>query len=442
MSEQFEHKVHELLGDFELEPCSDVWQKVQQEIQPEKKKRRFIFWWLLPVVLAGGALTYYFIGNGLDGSIAKPDKTKSVSGINDPVAEMKKSETVKPSISVGIVEENREEVIPSLIINKKQYSNITTDKKEKKKKSKKDIADTDVTQSNSISTSKTSVGDDSSTTTNSITKKPSKGVIDTTTIIAKSEPKKELVTPKEEIKDTSVATVTISVKNEMKPKKWRFGITTNIGVANVAASGITDPTARFNNITSLPMASGSSIPSKQQQNTIAGVQYGLGVNVQRQISRNLDLSTAFGYQYQSFAVKDVFYKDSANMRITTYSSTSTLRTYSINLSLAANWYFFNTVQNKTGLSFAIDNMYLVAAENYVASVTYGVADFQKSNSLSGYNKWQPYLRAGLVSNFITNQNQLVQLSPYLRYGLRSYSQQRTGNNHLWQLGLHINYYFK
>ncbi len=79
MSEQFEHKVHELLGDIQFEPGSDVWKRVQQQVQPEKKRRRFIFWWLLPFVLAGGALTYYFTIENNEQSIAKNDTSKTVS---------------------------------------------------------------------------------------------------------------------------------------------------------------------------------------------------------------------------------------------------------------------------------------------------------------------------------------------------------------------------
>jgi hypothetical protein len=448
MSEQFEHKVHELLGDIEFEPGSAVWQKVQQQIQPEKKRRRFIFWWLLPVVLAGGALTYYFMDDKADKSIAKADQPVSLANISDPITGVQQQDPSSSRISQEETEADGDVSTVMIKTPSRQASansnqqNITPIKKQSDRTAPIKSSSTVVEVSKDGGSKGGSTAEKSDTETTDAVEKKSNTIVGTTQIQDPSQ-KQSTSTAKEQPKDTVVA-VAAPIKNELKPKKWRLGITADAGIANIAAVQNNNYSPVFNSGSSVsgpPITSGSFNQLKQKQHTDAGAQFGAGMIIQRRINASLDLSAAFGYRYQSFAVRDIIYKDSANLQVVNYSSTSSYRMHQLHLSLGANYYFINKRKNQFGVTASIDNMYVVAANTNVATINSGVASFHKSHA-TGINKWQPHLRAGLVGSFTTNQNRVVQLSPYLRYGLRSFAEQRTANQHVWQVGFNINYYFR
>lgn len=449
MSEQFEHKVNELLGDIEIEPGSAVWQKVQQQIQPEKRRRRFIFWWLLPVVLAGGALTYFFMGADSGKPVAKADQRGAVTNISDPVGI--KQQGGNPVNTFVTQQEPEEKPVASKVTiktasmrsseNSNQQYVTPTKKQNASKQSTRSTKVVGVTKEDDIRTGSAVVSNKDAEAT--IADEKTSTDIGSKTEDFKPLAKEPVSTAKEQLKDTSVR-VTSQIKNRLQPKKWRFGITADVGIANIAAVQNNNYAPVFNSGSSVsgpPITSGSFIPLKQKQHTNAGAQFGTGITIQRRINAKLDLFTALGYRYQSFSVRDIIYKDSANLQVVNYSSTSSYRIHQANLSFGANYYFINRNNNQFGLTAAFDNMYIVAANTNVATINSGVASFQKSNA-TGINRFQPYVRAGLVGSFTTNQNQVIQLSPYLRYGLRSFTEQRTGNKHVWQLGLNINYYFR
>ncbi|MEO7982868.1 MAG: hypothetical protein ABI688_02180, partial [Bacteroidota bacterium] len=52
---EFEKRVQEKMGGFNLPPSAEVWKEVERRIRKEKK-RRFIFWWPLLLLLAGGGI--------------------------------------------------------------------------------------------------------------------------------------------------------------------------------------------------------------------------------------------------------------------------------------------------------------------------------------------------------------------------------------------------
>ncbi len=242
--------------------------------------------------------------------------------------------------------------------------------------------------------------------------------------------------------DSSIDIASVTHHEIKKQKKWRFGITTDAGVANIVAVQSNNYAPVFNSGTSgSPLTSGASGPLKQKQQTFAGAQLGIGVIVQRKINKHIDLSAALSYRYQSFAVKDIIYKDSANLQVVNYSSTEDHSLHNLQFSLGANWYLYSRNKAQFGITTAIDYMYLLSAHKNVSTVSAGNAGFQKDIQ-SNSNKWQPYLRIGLTGSFTTNQDQLVQLTPYLGYGLRSFRNTNNTGQHIWQLGLKANWFFK
>ncbi len=438
MSEQFEHKVHDLLGDIEFEPGSDVWKRVQQQIRPEKKRRRFIFWWLLPVVLAGGALTYYFTTeNNKQQSIAKNTTSKTISD---------KIETIPLQSSSSEV---KEKTIATQTFNndarKKQKTILTSTpvyisaKNNQLKQQQKHSANKSRSSFNPPSVNaNTSIPDNDRTSQTAAVTKTIKD--SETASIAKQtidQNKEESKQPNDNTNDTAV----VKKQEKKKSKKWRFGITADAGVSNVVAVQNNNYAPVFNSGASgSPLTSGSFGPLKQRQQTFAGAQMGIGVIVHRTINKHIDLSAAVSYRYQSFAVKDIIYKDSANLQVVNYSSTADHSLHNLQFSLGTNWYLLSRKKARFGITTAIDNMYLLSAHENISTVNAGNASFQKNN-LSN-NKWQPYLRIGLTGSFTTNQHQLIQLSPYFGYGLRSFSNTNNTSQHVWQLGVKANWYFK
>lgn len=437
MSEQFEHKVHEMLGDIELEPRIAVWQKVQERIQPEKKRRRFIFWWLLPVVIAGGALTYYFTGDsGAEQSIAQnhTSTANNVSGITpDHSSSSVTQENSTTSIRTADDDEKQQTVLTSFPVRSSTKSI---------KVKQQDSFDKNRLSFNSASVkSNTSAPVDQSKQTVAIKKTIQDG--ETASIAVQTI---DLGKKDDEKRDYNIEdNATVKKKEMLKPKKWRFGISADGGIANVVAvqNNNYSPVLSNGNISSgSPFTGGSFGQLKQKQQTFAGAQFGLGAIVQRRINRTIDVFTALSYQYQSFAVKDIIYKDSANLQVVNYSNTANYSMHYMNLSFGVNLYLLNKGKKQFGITTAFDNMHLLTSNTNVAMLNAGVASLQKDNSGTDFKKWQPNLRLGFVGSFNTSNNQLLQVTPYMGYGLNTFKRKAGSNQHVWQLGLNVKWYFK
>jgi hypothetical protein len=63
MQGSFEKKVQEKLDELKLTPSVPVWEKVEQQIRPEKTRRRVFFWLPLGLLLMAGAGWWFWTGD-------------------------------------------------------------------------------------------------------------------------------------------------------------------------------------------------------------------------------------------------------------------------------------------------------------------------------------------------------------------------------------------
>ncbi len=454
--QNFEQQAKQLLGEFELTPKKELWEKVRKEIQPEKRKRRFVFWWLLPVIMAGASFIYYLAGDTKqkisDASIQPTSVTsKNENSINDKNTDNSNSNLNSTPVELASTDQNEE--TSSVTKVRSNTHNASNGSKPYNLSTTKTFTKEDAP----TLSAKTTLNEQSKATTE----------IPSTSIVSKKNeesrasdsgditelPKPLMKQQKEDAVVDSSATPTLIVKPSLKKNKWILGITTELGITNKAAGFSTDKAMDVPN--SFPSTgSGSSSVGGSFRNTYSynkGVSISIGGVARVALSKPFHFNSSLAYRYQSYAVKQEVYKDSfvgPNLFSTTklYDSSAIVKLHSASLYTGISLQVLKLHNHKLLLNLGLDNSFLFAAKRSVNSLSQFTggpfSNMDKSfTSLKGFQKWQPYLKTSVTIE-LERKKSLLQFSPYMQYGLRDIESTRVPRNRLTSYGVSASYFFK
>ena len=328
---EFEHQVHQKMGEFKLSPSEEVWIEVERRIREEKKKR-FIFWWPIIFLLVGGGIAFGILltikkekneiitakkstGKLLSSSSEKipvqdPVNNSIHSGNNDTATNVNLTAIVKESTTEKIITPVLSTSNLTPVDRMKETQTNVKIKKENGQKehikgivnSKKPIInperDTAVSETVSL---KLSAPAKDSTNANDIAVVVKQKLVDNK--MPEQEPaKQQEQQPANQLAD-SIVQEQIKKPAEKKVKKWDWGFTFSTGQSSVV-NGLLFSKA-FSNADALALQTTS--PANLYRSSSATIRpsfsWAGGVYLKQIISKKLNINVGLNYSYLSTKTK-------------------------------------------------------------------------------------------------------------------------------------------
>ncbi len=321
---EFEKQVKEKMDDFHLRPSPEVWADVERRIRKEKK-RRIIFWWpLLFILLAGGIGAGIWFMNKKERTANDTDTVKGTiiekpAGIETPkqpeqgLVPPEKNDTgwipattdtnaviIKPGTTVAL-SNNKLTAVNSHV--QEAFSSKAGSVKKKKTKKNDEVSAVTIEPAEV----KTTIPDVGPVTVNNIAAE-------------KKIPVAELVVADQQTKTTmpdSLQTVpaavvsatvkpadsamkaTVSEKQKKKPGKWNWELNASAGRSSVV-NGIGAGLFKSGRLEVADALGGVPALATYRSTPIYyGTSAGIGVNIQRPVSKKLQLGFGLSYNYLS-----------------------------------------------------------------------------------------------------------------------------------------------
>jgi hypothetical protein len=443
----FEKQVREKMDHLGFDPSGAVWTGVDKEINKEKKRRRPLFWlfFFSGLLLAGGG--YYFVASKnssktianpiLQSEINKKQERLSASQVEISTNEKKKENSAGKKLSEG----NGKWVQPSDF----KTGNARLNKL--------------VSKGDNLPGQITNNGLNGKGLKDSIILNPGKDELSTggeggTGKKMDSSAENKITTPamvKSSLKDSVTNGKIASEKNQKKKSSsWKIGFTGSAGISNINQSLFTSAYTSYPAYAANPPA-GSTMGATGgfygSSNLSAGFAFGVGVFVNRNLSKRISFSAGMNYRYYSTKINTGNKVDSS-----IYVYTGSVQSYPVNsfyrnaggntyinqyqfveLPLSVNFQLNRS--NKTpviwdaGLSLA----WLVSS-NALHFDPYSNV-YYKNNQL--FNKTQINTATAILVGFNLHHAEL-QLGPQLLYGLTGLLKGSTASpEHLFYFGLKV-----
>ncbi len=438
MSENFEHRVKNLLDEVEFEPHADVWTNVKHAIKTKEKKRRFIFWWLLPFVLAGGIFFFTYSGNN-NKEIALNNQVQTV---NEKPRDMPSSanEIAEQNSMIGADGDTDKTAQKNLADNEKGKNHTSKTTKPTKAVTKVIIPGNADKQGHILVERKDNPEvSNSNTTETQIAISPQKVKEDKLINASTTNSSNDTASTK------SIAEV-VNI-DKRSSKNWQFGLYAEIGVSN-AVKNIVQKSSGYSRVSfsAIPnsTATGGFNSSFYSRTTnIGNFLWGAGIAAQKDINRKISFQSSIGYQHQQFSTATSIYKDSASP-VLQERMTTDHKLHFLNIYTGLSFKLAQVDEFKINLGGGIDNEFLLASKFNQQKYTPTASQFssQTNNFISDHRIWQPHIRVQLLTEIPSAKRNLLQLSPYLRYGVRSFEKKPVNKNHLMSFGLTATYFFK
>jgi Outer membrane protein beta-barrel domain len=462
---KFEKEVREKMDQLGFDPSDAVWANVDKEINKDKKRRRPIFWLVFPLILVLMVGGYYVIDKNQD----KQSTSKAETDIDE---RNKKNEGVK-KLKDGLADDKaqhysaqtrkaREYKIPGKPINlydqhtrhpfSDQRAGEPTDLKPVKRK---EITSNGATNSGILESEAEQFSDadkDNTVSGGNNRKSESKTEPNTAerTGVDSSDGKRlnKVVENRDSVSDKK----SDKDKNQkVKSSSWKIGFAGNAGFSNISQSlfkGVYG--SNFSNNPGSVTGAPTGVPAAGTPSKFnAGFSFGLGVFVERRLSKRISFSAGIYYHYYSAKIRTGDFADSSafvysapasgqgsvvngyyrNGDSHEYTNNYHFVELPVNLNLQLNKSPRTPVIWEAGMSLS----YLVGS-NALHFDPYGNVYFENNQLI---NKTQLNGVTAIMVGFHLNHNEL-QLGPQLQYGLtgllksgESYSQ------HLFYYGLRL-----
>lgn len=451
----FEEEVQQRMNELKLTPSAPVWAGVDAALRKDKRRRWFFYLLFAGVLLGTGTWIFYTTGvqqkKHQQFAVKKPSQQTIQE--NTTVADKNNSVTKsgvdsKPSI-------NHPEPSSS---KKAAENNIASKEKSPLQLSKKStLVKKTVQQQNSHrqetaakpKTESTVVENVEVTTPVAPVEQGKMSLIEKkqqdslqTNVEQKSEP--QIVVADTVSKKDSLVSTPVSVpaaKPIVKKPKWQSGFQLNGGVADISQSLVPRANLFSSDLsgTNYVGPTGVNYPGIIiKENTVNhNIQFGIGYLLRRSLNKRLNFATGIHYQYSSFKVNNF-------QRIDTFS---TLQNRLVNavVNESTTNFSLHYLQVPTELQWKIagnKNGQLMLNTGLLHSMrlagTSAKPPFADSSSRASF--YQPLLQ--IVPSYEWKMKDAqMQIGWYLNYGLLPVYK-TAAENHWWQTGLRIQYYFK
>lgn len=439
---EFEKRVQQKMGDFNLRPSEEVWTEIERRIRKEKK-RRFIFWGPLFFLLAGG---------GVAAGILLTNKKEKI----EVIAANKKSETsIQPSFEKIIAPElvnnskNTDNTDPvtskntatKVVKDKKDEIKITSDNavttlkpakqiKEKKvsaivgKGKNKDHSNEDITTA--VKQNKNQKPEPSVTTI--VTLKPiapsgDSVKINEFSVVAKQEIVENIKSEEQMLQLADSVTKEQATKTaDKKNKKWDWGIHFSAGRSSIGNGFSLSDQRLYLDAASLQ----STSTGGNFNNTVSLVRpsfsWSASLYIKKEVSKKLDFNAGLGYSFLSTKINIGSRVDSARRINNYYTRDLTVGNfYRPGNSSYTNEYHF--ISLSADLSWRIItrkkiNIYWENGLSYNRMLGSGMLHFDRS--LPGYYKDNSFLsknQLAFTTGFSIPVSKRLQVNPFVSYNL-------------------------
>ena len=290
---EFERQVREEMNELRFSPSESVWTRVVKDLNKDKQRGRPFFWYLLLIgigLAAGGYLILTQEGKRIhEAGIIRNAENKTVERPNSdlPVQSADKNEK-----AVSVQKENSE---PGAGKSMLQAMHGT----------KKDIATDDGLGSNEKKSAQTEIGkpnhnDESVATVGSVV---APGIVDKgnhqNTTIQQNPPVPIEKKKPDPLDSISIQMASGSPEHIENAKPWKLGFASSLGLSDVFLKSL--------NVISPPTALSSSGYSSGAQYNPSPVHSGFsflaGINIEKEISKQFNLSIGLNYHYYSTSIE-------------------------------------------------------------------------------------------------------------------------------------------
>lgn len=451
----FEEEVQQRMNELKLTPSAPVWAGVDAALRKDKRRRWFFYLLFAGILLGTGTWVFYTTGirQSKQQQLAVNDPSQKTMKQNSTVAEKNNSVTHNSTELKSSINHPK----PSSSQNPPE-NNIASNEKSPLQLSKKSIPVKKTVQQQSSHHQEISSKPKTESTV-------VENVEVTTPITPVEQGKISLVEKKEQdslqinveqkAEPQIVATDTVSkrdslvsapvsipsAKPNVKKTKWQSGFQLNGGVADINQSLVPRANLFSSGFSSTNYVgpAGVNYPGIViKENTVNNyIQFGIGYLLRREINKYFSFATGIHYQYSSFKVNNF-------QRIDTFS-TSQNRLVNAVVNESTTNFRLHYLQVPTEIQWKITGSkkgYLMLNAGLLHSLrlagTSAKPPFADSSSRASF--YQPLLQLAPSYEWRIKEAQL-QIGWYFNYGLLPVYK-ADSQNHWWQTGLRIQYYFK
>ncbi len=443
---EFEKRVQQKMGDFNLHPSEDVWTEVERRIRKEKK-RRFMAWWPLFFLLGGGGIAAGILLTN------KKDKGEPITAINktessiqsspekttvpEPVHNSKSNDNTDTATSkntITIVKDKKEEVKfiadntvtsfkPSKEIKEKKTTVIVEKKSSKENGNtagNKDIVTKDKQINNQepdppatvIVTSKPTIPSKDSDKTNDI------AVVTKQEVVENKKQPEQVMQPAD-----SVTNNQITKPADKKAKNWDWGISFSAGRSSIG-QGLSFAQQRlYSDALSSQVSTPPGLFSSSSSPVRSSFSWAAGLYIKKAVSKKLDFYAGLGYSYLSTKINVGTRVDSARRINNYYTQGLTVNNFyrpGSNSSYKNGYHFIGL---SADLSWRIIagkkiNIYWENGLSYNRMI--GSSMLHYDRNLQGYYKDNSFLaknQLAFTTGFSIPVSKRLQVNPFVSYNL-------------------------
>ncbi len=440
---EFEKRVQQKMGDFNLRPSADVWTEVERRIRKEKK-RRFIVWWPLFFLLAaGGIATGIFLTNkkGKDETIVAGSK-KTNTPTQSSLEKTMIPETVNNSNSINNTDIDISKNTTVIVKDNSDEIKITPDKTVINLKPIKQKNATGMTTVEKMTNNKQGNNNDIVTTDKKVSSQNEQPLIANTVPSKKNEPlalvtdsatttviaiESNQETPQMNHQPVPVANIPDNTNEQrtkptdIKTKKWDWGLNFSIGRSSIGNGFSFAQKSLYAEALTL-QSPPSSLFSYSSSWVRPSFSWAAGVYFKKAVSKKLDFNVGLGYSFLSTKINVGSKVDSARLVNNFYSRNLTVGNFyrQGNSSYTNGFHFISLSSN---LSWRIIpgkriNIYWENELRYNRMLGSNMLHYDRN--LQGYYKDNSFLvknQLAFSTGFSIPVSKRIQVNPFVSYNL-------------------------
>ncbi len=476
---EFEKKLQQKLETLQVQPTTEVWQKVKEQVAQKKRKRRLAFIFLLVVLLGAGTVATIMLLNNhnSNNTIVAESKTKENAetgpATNNPGGDKSgaaENVTAKEDVqqltsvrnkpatidftngdittSEGVQNSTAEKVYKTTISSAAKSHNpikrktkvklgIETKTPDVDKADVYDFADvTAADKKNSSSVSPTVLTKEENIVNNNV----ASGEKQNNTFETVPKQKTEEAANDKKGTEKTVAAVKKDKKNNTN-RKWGITFSVACGISSTSGSNMNKSLAQdYNNggVVSTPGGPTAGANYDLSSQLQPGAAFAAGVQVYRKLNSSLKLTAGLQYSYNSLSLKTGSPIDSNGNRTAMYNTGSSVvynsRYHYLSIPISLSVKVFNVGNHEVLIDGGASISQLLATN----ALTYNYTQSRYYSGVNELNKTMLSLSASACINLAGNNKPAFYLGPQINYSLTALAPEGLhGARHLTFIGLRM-----
>ncbi|HEY4935345.1 MAG TPA: outer membrane beta-barrel protein [Puia sp.] len=436
----FEKRVREKMDQLGFDPSDAVWEAVDNEINKEEKRRRplFLLFFLSGLMLAGGG--FYF--NAIKSSSSRIIPGQQQTGTNEKQDKQSISKVQTGKTQGNELNEKTDNMVDKNTIDVLKWKGSRESKAIKS--GKEGISSDTIMDFNGSKNKKPGQFSNSG-------KNDNDDVENIGQATSKIEPENAGKKGIDSSDSVSVINMAKSGIEKRKASLWNIGFTGNTGISNINQSLFQSAniTGLYYNAPSVTGPNGAPAPIPVSSKISPGFSFGIGVFVNRYLSKRISFSAGINYHYYSTKIQTgnvvdssllIYYGSPQAFSVNGFYRNGSIHSYTnqyhfIELPVAMDFQLNKSRQIPVIWEAGLSLSYLINS-NALHFDPYGSVYYQNTQL---FNKIQINGTTAIMFGFHIHIGEL-QLGPQLQYGLTGLLKMSTGDpEHLFFGGLKISF---